>query len=83
VQKKFREMVSCSNCTEYQSRRLRIRYREKAGGETRMVHTLNSTAVTTRALVAIVENFQQEDGTVAIPEPLVPYMGGLEKLGKR
>ncbi len=82
AQKKFREMVSCSNCTDYQSRRLKIRYREKAGGETRLVHALNSTAVTTRALVAIVENFQQEDGTITIPAPLVPYMGGVERLRK-
>ncbi len=81
VQKKFREMVSCSNCTDFQSRRLKIRFREKQSDATRLVHVLNSTAVTTRALVAIVENFQQEDGSVLIPKPLVPYMGGLDVLG--
>ncbi len=83
VQHRFREMVSCSNCTDYQARRLKIRYREKPGSETTFVHTLNSTAVTTRALVALVENFQQRDGTVRIPPPLVPYMGGLDTLGNR
>ena len=83
VQGRFREMVSCSNCTDYQSRRLKIRFRDKQSEGTRLVHTLNSTAVTTRALVAIVENFQQKDGTVTIPEPLVPYMGGVDRLQRR
>ena len=78
TQGKFREMVSCSNVTDYQARRLMIRYRERQHDETALVHTLNSTAVTTRALVAVVENFQQRDGSVAIPKPLVPYMGGLD-----
>jgi seryl-tRNA synthetase len=58
-----------------------IRYREKPSEDPRLVHTLNSTAVTTRALVAIVENFQQADGSVAIPPPLVAYMGGKQKIG--
>ena len=80
-QQKFREMVSCSNVTDYQARRLMIRYREKPSEEPRLVHTLNSTAVTTRALVAIVENFQQQDGSVKVPPPLVPYMGGKLKIG--
>jgi len=80
AQKKFREMVSCSNCTDYQARRLRIRYRDKQSDPTTLVHTLNSTAVTTRALVAIAENFQEKDGSVRIPEKLVPYMGGVEYL---
>ena len=80
-QQKFREMVSCSNVTDYQARRLMIRYREKPSEEPRMVHTLNSTAVTTRALVAIIENYQLSDGSVRIPAPLVPYMGGKEKIG--
>ncbi|MDG6900075.1 MAG: serine--tRNA ligase [Nitrososphaerota archaeon] len=83
VQGRFREMVSCSNCTDYQSRRLKIRFRDKQNDTTRLVHTLNSTAVTTRALVAIVENFQQKDGTVTIPEPVVPYMGGVDRLQRR
>jgi seryl-tRNA synthetase len=80
TQGKFREMVSCSNATDYQARRLMIRYREKQGSDPALVHTLNSTAVTTRALVAVVENFQQSDGSVTIPKPLVPYMGGRESV---
>ena len=83
VQGRFREMVSCSNCTDYQARRLRIRYRDKQSEATRIVHTLNSTAVTTRVLVAIAENFQQKDGTVRIPEVLSPYMGGMGALRAR
>jgi seryl-tRNA synthetase len=81
AQQKFREMVSCSNATDYQARRLMIRYREKPGADPRLVHILNSTAVTTRALVAVIENFQQQDGSVTIPRPLIPYMGGKEKIG--
>jgi len=80
VQGKFREMVSCSNCTDYQARRLKVRFRDKQSEATRLVHTLNSTAVTTRVLVAIVENFQQKDGSVRIPRALSPYMGGIESL---
>lgn len=80
VQGRFREMVSCSNCTDYQARRLMVRYREKPGSDPALLHTLNSTAVTTRALVAIVENFQNRDGSITIPKPLVPYMGGLERI---
>ncbi|HXW37747.1 MAG TPA: serine--tRNA ligase [Nitrososphaerales archaeon] len=80
AQQRFREMVSCSNCTDYQSRRLKIRFRERQDEPTTLVHTLNSTAVTTRALVAIAENFQQRDGTIRIPRPLVPYMNGQEEI---
>jgi seryl-tRNA synthetase len=83
VQRRYREMVSCSNCTDYQARRLKIRFRDKQSEATRLVHTLNSTAVTTRALVAIVENFQQKDGTVDIPKALLPYMGKTEALRQR
>jgi len=82
VQQKYREMVSCSNVTDYQARRLMIRYREKPSSEPKVLHTLNSTAVTTRALVAIVENYQQADGSILIPKPLVAYMGGRERIGK-
>ena len=70
----FKEVVSCSNCTDYQANRLRMRYRTSKGNEA--VHTLNSTAVaTSRALVAIMEQYQTEDGGVAIPEALQPLMG--------
>ena len=80
TQQKFREMVSCSNATDYQARRLMIRYKEKQSSDPVLVHTLNSTAVTTRALVAVIENFQQSDGSISIPKPLVPYMGGRERI---
>ena len=83
VQGRFREMVSCSNCTDYQARRLKIRFRDRQSEATRLVHTLNSTAVTTRVLVAVVENFQRKDGTVEVPKVLVPYMGGIESLSRR
>ena len=76
VQGAYREVVSCSNCTDYQARRYNTRYRENPGDATAMVHTLNSTAIAVqRTLVAILENFQNEDGSVAIPEVLQPYVG--------
>ena len=71
----YKEVVSCSNCTDYQANRLRMRYRTAEGNSG--VHTLNSTAVaTSRALVAIMEQYQNEDGTVRVPDVLVPHMGG-------
>ncbi len=70
----YREITSCSNTTDYQSRRLRIRYRAEEGNE--LVHTLNGTAVAVgRTILAIMENHQQADGTVRIPEALIPYTG--------
>ncbi|MEM3436954.1 MAG: serine--tRNA ligase [Nitrososphaerales archaeon] len=83
-QGKYREMVSCSNCLDYQARRLNIRYRDKPNEKPNFVHTLNSTAIATeRALIAIMENYQEKDGSIRIPEVLKPYMNGLEKIGKR
>ena len=79
-QQNYREMASASNITDFQARRLLIRYRENQSAPTTLVHTLNSTAVVTRTLVALVENFQQKDGTVKIPEVLAPYMGGIDSL---
>jgi seryl-tRNA synthetase len=78
----YREIISCSNCTDYQARRLNIRYREKAGAPVKgFVHTLNSTAIATgRTMVAILENFQQEDGAVVVPEVLRKYMGDIAKI---
>ena len=71
----YKEVVSCSNCTDYQANRLRMRFRTSEGNSA--VHTLNSTAVaTSRALVAILEQYQNEDGTVRVPDVLIPYMGG-------
>ncbi len=81
AQQKYREVVSCSNCTDYQANRLRIRYRTSDGNKA--VHTLNSTAVaTSRVIVAIIENFQNRDGSIGVPEALQPYMGGVKKIGK-
>ena len=75
----YREIVSSSNCVDYQSRRLRIRFRDRPDEETRLVHTLNSTLVATgRTLVAIIENFQRADGTIRIPDPLKKYVGSDE-----
>ncbi|WAI02045.1 serine--tRNA ligase [Methanogenium organophilum] len=78
----YREVVSCSNCTAYQSVRLNIRARDAHDFENKYpLHTLNSTAVaTTRTIRAIMENFQEEDGTVVIPKALRPYMNGAETL---
>jgi seryl-tRNA synthetase len=82
AQNAYREIVSCSNCTDYQARRLNIRYREKEGAPTKgFVHTLNSTAIATgRTIVAILENFQQEDGSIVVPKVLRKYMGAIEKI---
>ena len=75
----FKEVVSCSNCTDYQANRLKMRYRKSDGNES--VHTLNSTAVaTSRALVAIIEQYQTEDGVVRVPEVLIPLMRGATEL---
>jgi seryl-tRNA synthetase len=81
---KFREVGSNSNCTDYQARRLGIKFREKSGKPPiDFVHILNNTAfATSRTMLAILEQFQQKDGSVIIPEPLRPYMNGIEKLEK-
>jgi seryl-tRNA synthetase len=78
----YREVISCSNCTDYQARRLGIRYRQKEGAPPQgYVHTLNSTAIATgRTIVAILENCQQEDGSILIPKVLRKYMGDVEKI---
>ena len=75
----YKEVVSCSNCTDYQANRLRMRYRTSEGNSA--VHTLNSTAVaTSRALVAILEQYQTEDGRIMIPKVLQPFMDNQEFL---
>jgi seryl-tRNA synthetase len=82
AQDAYREIISCSNCTDYQARRLNIRYREKEGEAPKgFLHTLNSTAIATgRTIVAILENYQQEDGSITIPEVLREYMSGISKI---
>lgn len=80
-QGKYREMVSCSNCTSYQAVRSRIRFRDRPNEPTKYLHTLNSTLVATeRAIVAILENFQKSDGTIEIPQVLRKYMGGQDAI---
>ena len=80
-QNAYREIVSCSNCLDYQARRLAIRFRDRTNEETRFVHTLNSTLVAVqRTLVAIMENYQTSSSTVEVPKALRPYMGGLEEI---
>jgi seryl-tRNA synthetase len=77
----YREIVSCSNCKEYQARRLSIRYRDRIDQETQFVHTLNSTLVATeRTMVAILENYQTADGDIIIPEALRKYMSGISEI---
>jgi len=78
----YREAGSNSNCTDYQARRLNIRYREKKGmAPAGFLHTLNNTALaTSRTIVAILEQYQQEDGSVAVPDVLQPYMNGMERI---
>ncbi len=85
AQNGYREVVSCSNCTDYQARRLGIKYREKEGAAPKgTVHTLNSTAIATgRTIVAILENNQNEDGTINIPEAIRKYMGNREKIARK
>jgi seryl-tRNA synthetase len=80
-QKRYRELFSCSNCTTWQSMRLDIRYDDK--GERRYVHTLNATGVSAeRMLVAIIENYSNDDGSISVPKVLVPYMGR-DVIGRR
>ena len=81
AQNKYREISSCSNCEDFQARRAMIRYRSKEKEKVNFVHTLNGSGLAVgRTLVAILENYQQKDGSVVIPDVLRPYMGGLEKI---
>jgi seryl-tRNA synthetase len=77
----YREISSCSNCEDFQARRANLRYRPTGGGKTRLLHTLNGSGLAVgRTLIAILENYQQADGSVVIPDPLRPYMAGLERI---
>jgi len=76
-QQRYREISSCSNCESFQARRLQARWRNPVTGKPELVHTLNGSGVAVgRALVAILENYQQVDGTISIPAALARYMGG-------
>jgi len=80
-QNAYREISSCSNCTDFQARRANLRYRAAGGGKTRLLHTLNGSGLAVgRTLIAILENYQEADGSVTIPEALRPYTGGLERI---
>jgi seryl-tRNA synthetase len=80
-QGKYREVVSCSNCTAYQAVRSRIRFRDRPDEPTKWLHTLNSTLTASeRTLIAIIENYQTENGSIEIPKVLEPYMGGITKI---
>lgn len=82
-QEKYREISSCSNCEDFQARRMDARYRPAGGGRPRFVHTLNGSGVAIgRALIAILENGQTRDGRVVVPKALVPYMGGVAEIRK-
>ena len=82
-QNSYREISSCSVCGDFQGRRMNARYRPEGEKSTRFVHTLNGSGVAVgRALIAVMENYQQEDGSIHIPEALQPYMGGLTRIEK-
>lgn len=83
-QQKYREISSCSNCLDFQARRANIRFRRHQGDKPEFVHTLNGSGLAVgRTVAAIMENYQQENGTIVVPDVLRPYMNGLEIIGKR
>jgi seryl-tRNA synthetase len=78
-QNAYREISSCSNCGDFQARRMKARWRKAGEKGTRFVHTLNGSGLAVgRTLVAVLENYQQEDGSIIVPEVLRPYMGKIE-----
>jgi len=80
-QYKYREISSCSNCEDFQARRMNTRYRPADGGRPKFVHTLNGSGIAVgRTLIAVLENYQREDGSVEIPRALSPYMGGASEI---
>jgi seryl-tRNA synthetase len=82
-QNMYREISSCSVCGEFQARRMNARYRTREGRQVRHVHTLNGSGVAVgRALIAVMETYQQEDGSIAVPDALLSYMGGMKTIGR-
>ncbi|MGE3865807.1 MAG: serine--tRNA ligase, partial [Hyphomonadaceae bacterium] len=80
-QNKYREISSCSNCGDFQARRMNARFRRGEGARPEFAHTLNGSGLAIgRTLVAVLENYQDQDGAVAVPEALQPYMGGLKRI---
>jgi len=83
-QNTYREISSCSNCEAFQARRAGIRFRREGSSKSEFAHTLNGSGVAVgRTILAILENYQQKDGSVVVPEALRPYMGGLEVIARR
>ena len=83
-QNTYREISSCSNTEDFQARRAQIRYRDEADGKVKLLHTLNGSGLAVgRTVAAILENYQNEDGSVTIPEVLRPYMGGAEVISPK
>jgi seryl-tRNA synthetase len=83
-QQAYREISSCSWFTDFQARRANLRFRPADGGKPRYLHTLNGSGLAVgRTVVALLENYQREDGTVAVPAALRPYLGGLEAITRR
>ena len=75
----YREISSCSNCTDFQARRMQARWRDPESGKPQLVHTLNGSGLAVgRTLIAVMENYQQRDGSIRVPEALQSYMGGAE-----
>ncbi|HXU45900.1 MAG TPA: serine--tRNA ligase [Thermoanaerobaculia bacterium] len=80
-QNAYREISSCSNCTDFQARRANLRYRPADSGKPRLLHTLNGSGLAVgRTLIAVLENYQQQDGTILLPDALRPYLGGLARI---
>ena len=81
-QNRYREISSCSNCEDFQARRMKARWRNPETGKPELAHTLNGSGVAVgRAMIAVIENYQMADGKVRVPEVLQPYMGGTEIIG--
>ncbi len=78
----YREISSCSNCGDFQARRMQARWRNSVTGKPELVHTLNGSGVAVgRAMIAVMENYQNADGSITVPEVLRPYMDGLSRIG--
>ena len=81
-QDKYREISSCSNCGDFQARRMQARWRNPVTGKPELLHTLNGSGVAVgRAMIAVMENYQNEDGSITVPDVLRPYMGGIDRIG--
>ncbi|MEL7019718.1 MAG: aminoacyl--tRNA ligase-related protein [Pseudomonadota bacterium] len=81
-QQAYREVSSCSNCGPFQARRMKARYKPEGEKQAQPVHTLNGSGLAVgRAMVAVMENYQEADGSITVPDALVPYMGGITKIG--